>query len=142
MQMRDEGWSVGAVARPTIHADPVEPMRTVYQVRDERVVPLVDERQDARAGRRRHGLVQGLLEFGDGLAGFGWGLLRLPFYVGVGVGILGVVVMAFMWAVTQSPGAIRYGLWSVGLIVASYAVQFITFKIQAAVTRWVAKGAR
>lgn len=140
MRVRDEGWSVGALAHPTIEAERVEPVRTAYRVRDEQLIPLLDEGQP-KSGARGF-LAQSFLEFGDGLAGMLWGLLRLPFILAAACGILGVFAMAFMWLITQSEIAVRNGLLCVGLIVFCYAVQFVTFKIQAACSRWVAKGAR
>lgn len=136
MQMRDEGWSVGAIAHPTIEAERVEPVKATYQVRDEQLVSL-----DQQAGRRGW-VAQNLLEFGDGLAGIFWMLVRLPVILGGAAGILGVVVMSFMWLITQSESAVRNGLLCCGLIVICYAVYFVTFKIQGACTRWVRKGAR
>ena len=137
MKMRDEGWSVGAIAHPTIEAERVEPVKATYQVRDEQLVPVLDQQ---RAGRRGW-LAQNLLEFGDGLAGIVWMLVRLPVILGGAAGILGVVVMAFMWLITQSENAVRNGLLCCGLIFICYALYFVSFKIQAACSRWVRKGA-
>lgn len=137
MDVRQDGWSLGAVGRPLIEA---EPARTVYQVREEQVVPL-DVAQEA-TGARRGIFLQSALEVGNALAAVGFGLFRFGVGLCFGGGLLGVVVMGLYWLVTQHPNSIRYGLLSLAVMFIASMVQFATYGAQGRLTAWVARGAR
>lgn len=137
MDVRRDGWSLGAVARPVIEA---EPARTVYQVREERVVPL-DAPQEATA-KPRGIFLQSALEVGNALAGVGFGLFRFGIGLCFGGGLLGVVVMVLYWLVTQHPNSIRYGLISLAVMFIASMIQFASYGAQGRLTAWVARGAR
>lgn len=139
MDVRHEGWSLGAVGRPVIEA---EPMRTVYQVRDEQIVPL-DAGQDQQGrGSPRGILAQSALEVGNAFAGVGFGLFRFVVGLCFGGGLLGVVVMGLYWLITQHPNSIRYGLVSLAVMFVASMIQFASYGAQGRLTAWVAKGGR
>lgn len=139
MDVRHEGWSLGAVAHPVIDA---EPIRTVYAVRDEQVVPLDQRREADGQGRPRGLFVQSALEVGNAFAGLGFGLFRVVVGLSFGFGLVGCVCMGIYWLLTQHPNSVKFGLVSLGFMFLAAMLQGGSYVVQQRLNAWIAKGGR
>lgn len=125
--------SSGAAGLPVASVIQARPVETVYRVH-ETVEPMVS------VHRRRNGLAQFLLEFGQAVFGVVLGVVRAVVGLGMPLGVIAACGFLILYSVIGVQSCLYWAAGSAGLAFVSFAFCYLSGMMQAGVERFVAKG--